>query len=90
MGIKSYSVTIQMVATEQFFSAAVPFIMLFIMPFITLTFESLDETRVIIQIKAIQQYFSVVLFMLYKGLTCEPCDSNFIMWLSLFCLWMKS
>ena len=62
--MKSYDVTIQMKATEQYFP-----VILFIMLYkVVLTFESSDETlSVTIQMKATEQYFPVVLFiMLYK------------------------
>ena len=62
--MKSYSVTIQMKATEQYFPAVL-FIMLYK---VVLTFESVDEIlqSVTIQMKATERYFPVVLFiMLY-------------------------
>ena len=62
--MKSYGVTIQMKATEQYFPAVL-FIMLYK---VVLTFESVDEIlqSVTIQMKATEQYFPVVLFiMLY-------------------------
>ena len=59
--MKSYSVTIQMKATEQFFPRVL-FIMLYK---VVLTFESVYD--VTIQTKVIEQQFPVVLFiMLYK------------------------
>ena len=62
--MKSYGVTIQMKATEQYFP-----VVLFIMLYkVVLTFESVDEIlqSVTIQMKATEQYFPVVLFiMLY-------------------------
>ena len=62
--MKSYVVTIQMKATEQYFPR-VPFIILYK---VVLTFESVDEIYgVTIQMKATEQYFPRVLFiMLYK------------------------
>ena len=62
--MKSYGVTIQMKATEQYFPAVL-FIMLYK---VVLTFESVDEIlqSVTIQMKATEPYFPVVLFiMLY-------------------------
>ena len=62
--MKSYGVTIQMKATEQYFPAVL-FIMLYK---VVLTFESVDEIlqSVTIQMKATERYFPVVLFiMLY-------------------------
>ena len=62
--MKSYGVTIQMKATEQYFPV-VRFIMLYK---VILTFESVDEIPgLTIQMNATEQYFSVVLFiMLYN------------------------
>ena len=58
--MKSYGVTIQMKATEQYFSVVL-FIMLYKE---VLTFESVDE---ILQMKATDKYFLMVLFiMLYN------------------------
>ena len=75
--MKSYGVTIQMKATEQYFP-----VVLFIMLFkVVLTFESVDEIlKCAIQMKATEQYFPVVLFiMLYKVvLTFESVDE--ILW----------
>ena len=63
--MKSYSMTIQMKATEQYFP-----LVLFIMLYnVVQTFESVDEILKLmtIQMKATEKYFSVVLFtMLYK------------------------
>ena len=63
--MKSWSVTIQMKATEQYFP-----VVLFIMLYkVVLTFESVDEMLkcVTIQMKAPEQYTPVVLFiMLHK------------------------
>ena len=72
--MKSYGVTIQMKATEQYFP-----VVLFIMLYkVALTFESVDEIlqSVTIQMKATEQHFPVVLFiMLYKVvLTFESVD----------------
>ena len=72
--MKSYGVTIQMKATEQYFP-----VVLFIMPYkVVLTFESVDKSYgVTIQMKATEQYFPVVLFiMLYRVvLTFESVDT---------------
>ena len=59
--MKSYSVTIQLKATEQYFP-----VVLFIMLYkVVLTFESVDEIKsVTIQMKATEQYFPVVLFII--------------------------
>ena len=55
--MKSYSVTIQMKATEQFF-LMVLFIMLHK---VVLTFESVDKSySVTVQINAVEQYFHLV------------------------------
>ena len=61
--MKSYGVTIQMKATEQYFP-----VVLFIMLYkVVLTFESVDEILwcggVTIQMKATERYFPVVLFV---------------------------
>ena len=71
--MKSYGGTIQMKATEQYFSVVL-FIMLYKE---VLTFESVDE---ILQMKATDKYFLMVLFiMLYKVvLTFESVDE--ILW----------
>ena len=62
--MKTYAVTIQMKATEQYFHIA-----LFIW-YVVLTFESVDEILgVIIKMKPLQQYVYVVLYLL--------CSSNF-------------
>ena len=75
--MKSYGVTIQMKATEQYFS-----VVLFIMLYkVALTFESVDEIlKCDHLVKATEQYFPVVLFiMLYKVvLTFESIDE--ILW----------
>ena len=58
--MKSYSVTIQMKATEQYF----PVVLFIILYKVVLWMKSYDVT---IQMKASEQYFPVVLFiMLYK------------------------
>ena len=59
--MKSYGVTIQMKATEQYFP-----VVLFIMLYkVVLTFESADEILcVTIQTKAFEQHFLVVLFIM--------------------------
>ena len=71
--MKSLSVTIQMKATEQYFT-----VVLFIMLYkVILTFKSMDLIlKCAILIKATEQYFPVVLFiMLYKVvLTLESAD----------------
>ena len=61
--MKSYGVTIQMKATEQYF----PVVLLIMSYKVVLAFESVDEIlSVTIQMKATEQHFSVVLFiMLY-------------------------
>ena len=73
--MKSYGVTIQMKATEQYFPAVL-FIMLYKVVLV-LWMKSLSVT---IQMKATEQYFPVVLFiMLYKVvLTFESVDE--ILW----------
>ena len=60
--MKSYVVTIQMKASEQYFP-----VLLFIMLYkVVRTFESVDEIlqSVTIQMKATEQYFPVVLFIM--------------------------
>ena len=61
--MKSFVVTIQMKATEQYF----PVVLLIMLYKVVLAFESEDEIlSVTIQMKATEQHFSVVLFiMLY-------------------------
>ena len=61
--MKSYDVTIQIKATEQYFP-----VVLFIMLYnVVLTYESSDEILKCDQMKATGQYFPVVLFIiLYK------------------------
>ena len=61
--MKSYGVTIQMKATEQYF----PVVLLIMLYKVVLAFESEDEIlSVTTQMKATEQHFSVVLFiMLY-------------------------
>ena len=77
--MKSYGMTIQMKATEQYFP-----VVLFTMRYkVVLTFESVDKMlwcNVTIQMKATEQYFPVILFtMLYKVvLTFESVDE--ILW----------
>ena len=62
--MKSYGVTIQMKATEQYF----PVVLFIILYKVVLTFESVDGILwCTSQMKATEQFFSVVLFiMLYK------------------------
>ena len=62
--MKSYGVTIQMKASEQFF----PVVLLFMMYKVVLPFETrMKSFGVTIQMKATEQYFAVVLFiMLHK------------------------
>ena len=72
--LKSCSVTIQMIATEQYFP-----VVLFVMLYkVVIAFESMDEILkpVTIRMKATKQYFPVVLFVvLYKVvLTFESVD----------------
>ena len=59
--MKSFSVTIQIKATEQYLH-----VVLFIMSYnVVLTFECMDEIpKCDIQVKATEQYFSVVLFIM--------------------------
>ena len=53
--MKSYSVTIQIKATEQYFP-----VVLFIMLYkVVLTFESVDEILKCDKMKALEQYFNV-------------------------------
>ena len=64
--MKTYAVTIQMKATEQYFDIA-----LFIWC-VVLTFESVDEILgVIIKMKPLQQYVYVVLYIYFVVLTFE-------------------
>ena len=76
---KSYDVTIQMKATEQYF----PVVLFIMLCKVVLSFASVDEIlwcNVAIQMKATEQYFPVILFtMLYKVvLTFESVDE--ILW----------
>ena len=66
--MKSYGVTIQVKATEQYFP-----VVLFIMLYkVVITFESVDEILKCDQMKPLQQYFQVVLF------TCKFfCETGF-------------
>ena len=70
--MKSYGVTIQMKATEQYFPVVL-FVMLYKVVLLSLWMKSY---RVTIQMKAPEQYFPLVLFiMLYKVvLTFESVD----------------
>ena len=72
--MKSYGVTIQMKATEQYF----PVVLFIILCKVVLWMKSYGVT---IQMKASEQYFPVVLFiMLYKVvLTLESVDEIFSM-----------
>ena len=75
--MKSYGVTIQMKATEQYF----PVVLYIMLCKVVLTFESVEKSYgVTIQMKATEQYFPVVLFnMLCKMvLTFESLDE--ILW----------
>ena len=74
--MKSYVVTIQMKATEQYF----PVVLLIMLYKVVLAFESVDEIlSVTIQMKATEQHFSVVLFiMLYFFFTAEVSACVFI------------
>ena len=85
--MKSYGVTIQMKAIEQYFP-----VVLFIMLYkVVLTFEPVDEILWRdIQMKATEQYFPVVLFiMLYKVvLTFESVDE--ILWCGGVTIQMKA
>ena len=59
--MKSYGVTIQMKATEQYF----PVVLFIMLCKVILTFESVDEILcVTIQTKAFEQHFLVVLFIM--------------------------
>ena len=63
--MKSYGVTVQMKATEQYF----PVVLILMLYRVVLTFESVDEilSGVTIQMKATEQFFPVALFiMLYS------------------------
>ena len=70
--MKSYGVTIQMKATEQYFPVVL-FVMLYKVVLLSLWMKSYGVT---IQMKATEQYFPLVLFiMLYKVvLTFESVD----------------
>ena len=70
--MKSYGVTIQMKATEQYFPVVL-FVMLYKVVLLSLWMKSYGVT---IQMKATEQYFPLVLFnMLYKVvLTLESVD----------------
>ena len=75
--MKSYGVTIQMKATEQYF----PVVLYIMLCKVVLTFESVEKSYgVTIQMKATEQYFPVVLFIMpYKMvLTFESVDE--ILW----------
>ena len=60
--MKSYGVTIQIKATEQYF----PVVLFIVLYKVVRTFESVDEIlqSVTIQMKATEQYFPVVLFIM--------------------------